>query len=87
LQSRADLENLDNLLIDYDNCKALFEELEPGWSFVFLWGCVENHFMTGWYNETDWLDGDPELTARVIGYDVTVLVHVTNEEITLRRIK
>ena len=74
------LGRMHNLMIDYENCKKLFETLDG--KVVFLWGCDTGSWSTRWCNEDRFIDGSYELTARIYPCDFFCLVFSTRDGAT-----
>ena len=85
-EASCDLTNLDNLLIDYDNCKDLFNQLERGQEAVFTFGCEPKHWMTTWIPENQFWD-DYDSMIELSNYDVIYKVQVNENGATFTRHK
>lgn len=72
----GDLTNLDNLLIDYENCKKLFDGVL---SNKFLFGVMG--FSTTWMDSKDFY-GNLKMMCDIRGFDSYLLVEVDEDIIT-----
>lgn len=84
----CDLSNLDNLLIDFENCKNLFDELNGDTErAVFLWGCYKGSFPTTWIPDKKWLDSGLSFGEflHFQTYDHYLLCTVTSEQASFER--
>ena len=45
-ENNCDINNMDNMLIDYEKCKDVFTKLITNNEVKFLWGCAPNSFQT-----------------------------------------
>jgi len=75
---------MDNMLIDHENCKKVFDELNNIniKEVQFIWGCNKKNFMTLWVSEKSWHGASYLETSDMSGYDFTILCRVTDEKAT-----
>lgn len=85
-RSKCDLKRLDNLLLDYENCKKLFDEefIYPQKKAVhFIFGCESSHFMTTWIPQRSWLYDSPKHTVLFSNYDNNLVCSINSERAKL----
>jgi hypothetical protein len=73
------MENMDNMLIDYDTIKR---EVFPETGKVtreFIWGCTPTCWYTEWFARRHWCCDSPRLTARLASSGVVYVVKVDAE--------
>jgi len=82
----GDLNNLDNLLIDHDCCKKLFEEMQFDGKAVFIFGCDSNYFTTEFIHAETLMEYKEDLKRAVELFsicDFHILCEVTAREIKI----
>lgn len=85
-EAGCDLTNLDNLLIDYDNCKELFDNLKKEEEVVFIFGCSHRTYPTTWISENKFWD-DKQSMIEFNWCDVMYEVKVNEDGATFTRYK
>jgi hypothetical protein len=70
---------MDNILIDYDNCLKLFDELDE--SETFIWACDKGCYYTTWKPVDE--DIDTAVRWTKADYGVVILVRATHESVIL----
>lgn len=87
-ENGGDLSNMDNILIDFRNCRKCFYKRlsHENDSHTFLWGFHRK--FTTWINKRDWLDGNLEATMTIRSSfrssNTYVLCEVTEYNATLQ---
>ncbi len=82
-REHGDLANMDNMLLDYDNCQAFFNDA-VGDEGAFLWGIYDGHYSTTWIPSSAWWGGDPFNNAQLCDHDHLYIVAVRDQTITIR---
>lgn len=83
-QHSGDLSNMDNLLIDLENCNCVVHDvMELGKPRRFVWGMDVGGYQTAWIDEADFHNGDTLLTAQACARDLTVIATVSKHEASL----
>jgi len=85
-ESGCELGHLDNLLIDYENCKKLFDTPHVYYkkgTTHFIFGCESKQFMTTWISQTSWIYDSPKHTMLLSNYDSHLVCSVNADQAKL----
>ena len=78
-ENECPLDNMDNILIDLENCVEAIEKSHDG-TVRFLWGCDPGYYFTTWMNEERWEGIGLQTAIDYSSFDWFVLCELTADE-------